>query len=141
MTVQTTEPISKEHLDEYIAEAASAAHYENGFGIPGCDLSKPIWWAGYCRQSLDQQAQNNRLPEYLLTLAKMAKDLGVVVPPNTSSMITKQASTWNAITWRTCATSLLTRNVFSVFYSPTFAVFPGSRRHSRSSKGNVSSWG
>ncbi len=40
----------------------------------------PVWWAAYCRQSLDQQSHNNRLPEYLLTLAKMAKDQGVTVP-------------------------------------------------------------
>jgi site-specific DNA recombinase len=80
MTIQIAEPIKTGQLDEYIVEAASAAHYENGFGIQDCDLSKPIWWAGYCRQSLDQQTQNNRLPEYLLTLAKMAKEQGVVIP-------------------------------------------------------------
>ncbi len=80
MAMQTLEPIAKEVLDGYIVQAAKAAGYEKGFGIRGCDLSKPIWWAGYCRQSLDQQTQNNRLPEYLLTLAKMAKEQGVVVP-------------------------------------------------------------
>jgi len=67
-------------LDEYIAQAAKAAGYAKGFGTTGCDLSKPIWWAAYCRQSLDQQAENNRLPEYLLTMAKMARDQGIVVP-------------------------------------------------------------
>jgi hypothetical protein len=56
MVIQTVDPISKECLDEYIVEAASTAGYEKGFRIQGCDLSKPIWWAGYCRQSLDQQA-------------------------------------------------------------------------------------
>ncbi len=80
MAIQTLEPITKDKLDDYIIEAAKAAGYENGFGIQGCDLSKPIWWAAYCRQSLDQQAHNNRLPEYLLTLAKMAREQGVVVP-------------------------------------------------------------
>jgi len=80
MTIQTLEPITKEKLDGYIVQAAVAAGYDRGFGIKGCDLSKPIWWAGYCRQSLDQQTQNNRLPEYFLTLAKMARDHGVVVP-------------------------------------------------------------
>jgi len=80
MVVQTAEPVTKEILDSYIDQAAGAAGYEKGFGVRGCDLSQAIWWAAYCRQSLDQQAQNNRLPEYLLTLAKMAKDQGVVVP-------------------------------------------------------------
>ncbi|MFC2041864.1 recombinase family protein [Chloroflexota bacterium] len=80
MVIQTIVPTSNEILDEYVAQAAKAAGYEKGFGIGDCDLSKPIWWAAYCRQSLDQQTQNNRLPEYLLTLAKMARDYGVVVP-------------------------------------------------------------
>jgi len=80
MTTQTIMSITDETLDEYVIQAAKAAGYEKGFGIRDCDLSKPIWWAGYCRQSLDQQTQNNRLPEYLLTLAKMARDYGVVVP-------------------------------------------------------------
>jgi len=80
MTTQTITLITDETLDEYIIQAAKAAGYEKGFGIRDCDLSKPIWWTAYCRQSLDQQTQNNRLPEYLLTLAKMARDYGVVVP-------------------------------------------------------------
>jgi DNA invertase Pin-like site-specific DNA recombinase len=80
MVIQTVAPISKEIMDEYIAQAAKAAGYEKGFGIQGCDLSKPVWWAAYCRQSLDQQAQNNRLPEYLFTIAKIAREQGVAIP-------------------------------------------------------------
>jgi len=80
MVIQTIVPISKETIDEYVAQAAKAAGYDKGFGIPDCDLSKPIWWAAYCRQSLDQQVNNNRLPEYLLTLAYMAKEQGITVP-------------------------------------------------------------
>ena len=80
MTVQVIEYVTKEKLDEYIGQAAKAAGYQNGFGITGCDLLLMVWWAAYCRQSLDQQSHNNRLPEYLLTLAKMARDQGVVVP-------------------------------------------------------------
>ena len=80
MVIHTLEPITKEELEGYIDQAARAANYERGFGIQDCDLSKAIWWAAYCRQSLDQQTQNNRLPEYLLTLARIARDHGVVVP-------------------------------------------------------------
>lgn len=80
MVVQTTDLVSKEQLDEYVAQAAKAAAYEKGFGASGCDLSQAIWWVGYARQSLDEQTKNNRLPEYLLTLAKMARDQGIVVP-------------------------------------------------------------
>ena len=80
MATQTITSITDETVDKYVLQAAKAAGYEKGFGIRDCDLSKPIWWAAYCRQSLDQQTQNNRLPEYLLTLAKMARDYGVVVP-------------------------------------------------------------
>ena len=58
MVRQTTETINRDVLDEYIAQAAKVAGYEKGFGIQGCDLSKPIWWAAYSRQSLDQQTQN-----------------------------------------------------------------------------------
>ena len=80
MVVQTLEPITRDKLDEYIMQASKAAGYEKGFGVEGCDFSKPIWWAAYCRQSLDQQTQNNRLPEYLLTMARMAKEQGIAVP-------------------------------------------------------------
>ena len=80
MVAQAVEHVTQEIMDEYIREAARVARYEAGFGIAGCDLSMPIWWAAYCRQSLDQQSQNSRLPEYLLTLAKMAKEQGVTVP-------------------------------------------------------------
>jgi hypothetical protein len=54
--------------------------YAQCFGVEGCDLSKPKWWAAYIRQSLEEQAQNNRIPEYLLTCARMAKEHDVVVP-------------------------------------------------------------
>lgn len=37
-------------------------------------------WAAYTRQSWEEQANNNRLPEYLLTCAREAKKLGAVVP-------------------------------------------------------------
>ena len=80
MVIQKAEYVTNKMLDGYIAEAAKAAGYEKGFGITGCDLSMLVWWAAYCRQSLDQQSQNNRLPEYLFTMAKMAKAQGVVVP-------------------------------------------------------------
>lgn len=80
MAIKEIETITEEELDGYIVEAAKAAGYEKGFGVTGCDLGMPVWWAAYCRQSLDQQSQNNRVPEYLLTLARMAKDHGVVVP-------------------------------------------------------------
>lgn len=80
MATQTTPSITKEAFDNHIVQAAKAAGYENGFGIPGCDLAKPTWTAAYCRQSLDQQMLNNRLPEYLFTMAKMAKEQGLTVP-------------------------------------------------------------
>ncbi len=80
MSSQNIVPVSEEIFDTYIHQAAKTVGYEHGFGITGCDLSMPTWWAAYCRQSLDQQSQNNRLPEYLLTLARMAKEQGIVVP-------------------------------------------------------------
>ena len=72
--------IPEEEFDRYIREAAQMAEYEEGFGVTGCDLSKNNWWVAYVRQSLEDQAQNNRLPEYLLTCAREAKKLGVIVP-------------------------------------------------------------
>jgi DNA invertase Pin-like site-specific DNA recombinase len=74
------EAMSRERLDRYIQQAAKAADYELGFGIHGCDLSLNCWWAAYARQSTQEQAQNDRLAEYLLTNAKLAKQAGVVVP-------------------------------------------------------------
>jgi DNA invertase Pin-like site-specific DNA recombinase len=73
------EIVSREQLDEYVREAAQAAGYPS-FGADGCDLNQRIWWAAYTRQSREEQAKNNRIPEYLLTCARMAKDKGVVVP-------------------------------------------------------------
>ena len=73
------EIVSREQLDEYVREVAKAAGYPS-FGAEGCDLNERIWWAAYTRQSREEQAKNNRIPEYLLTCARMAKDKGVVVP-------------------------------------------------------------
>jgi hypothetical protein len=78
--LQTKEVMSREQLDHYIEEAAKVVGYEHGFGVQGCDLTKSIWWAAYTRQSLEEQAKNNRVPEYLLTCARLAKEKGVVVP-------------------------------------------------------------
>ncbi|MGD0352561.1 MAG: recombinase family protein [Dehalococcoidia bacterium] len=75
-----TEVMSRDQLDGYIDEAAKAAGYEDGFGVKSCDLMKPTWWAAYVRQSLVEQAQNNRIPEYLLTCARMAKQRALTVP-------------------------------------------------------------
>ena len=76
----TNEVMSRERLDGYITEAAKASDYEEGFGLRGCDLSQKNWWAVYTRQSLREQAENDRLGEYLLTCSKLAKQSGVMVP-------------------------------------------------------------
>jgi site-specific DNA recombinase len=78
--LQTKEVMSQEQLDCYIEEAAKAGGHEEGFGVRGCDLTKTNWWAAYIRQSLEEQAQNNRLPDYLRTCAQEARKLGVTVP-------------------------------------------------------------
>ena len=75
-----TEILSPDQLDGYIDEAARVVGYENGFGVRGCDLTKAGGWAAYVRQSLEEQAQNNRIPEYLLICARMAKQRAVTVP-------------------------------------------------------------
>jgi hypothetical protein len=67
-------------MDEYIIQAAKAAGYEKGFGIQGCELSKPTFWVAYQRQSQEDQYHNNRLPDYLHTCAIEAKRLNVTVP-------------------------------------------------------------
>lgn len=77
--VQATEVMSRERLDHFIEEAARIVDYE-AFGATGCDLSLPHWWAAYTRQSLKEQAENDRLGEYLLTCAKLAKQSAVTVP-------------------------------------------------------------
>ena len=72
--------VPSQRFDRLIAEAAKAADYQEGFGLSGCDLSQSHWWTGYTRQSLKEQADNNRLGEYLLTCAKLAKQAGVIIP-------------------------------------------------------------
>ncbi len=74
------EIIGAEEMDRIIASAARAGGYEEGFGVTGCDLSRKDWWAAYARQSLEEQAQNNRLSDYLRTCAQEARKLGVIVP-------------------------------------------------------------
>ena len=73
-------PITSEEIDVLVRVAAEHAGYPEGFGVPGCDLAHSLWWAAYIRQSREEQAQNNRIPEYLLTAARMAKENGLVVP-------------------------------------------------------------
>src|SRR5271157_1581241 len=72
--------ISPERLDRYIKEAAKAADYQQRFGIKGCDLSLNHWWVGYTRQSTQEQSQNDRLAEYLFSIAKLAKQAGATIP-------------------------------------------------------------
>ena len=73
-------PVSRELLDEWIQVAARAADYKNGFGVMGCDLTTTTFFAAYIRQSREEQAHNNHIPEYLLTAARLAKEHGVIVP-------------------------------------------------------------
>ena len=73
-------PITREEFDALIDTVATKPEFSECFAIRGCDLLLNHWWAAYVRQSLDEQARNNRLPEYLLTCAKIAKELGVLVP-------------------------------------------------------------
>lgn len=74
------EVMNKERFDRYILEAAKAANYEEGFGLTRCDLSQNHWWVTYNRQSTREQSENDRLGEYLLTCARLAKQYGVIVP-------------------------------------------------------------
>ena len=76
----TSEVMTKERLDRYVLEAAKAGDYEEGFGVTGCNLKLNTWWVAYARQSTREQAQNDRLGEYLLTCARLAKQKGVIVP-------------------------------------------------------------
>lgn len=78
--LQTKEVISREQLDRYIEEAARVVGYETGFGVKDYDLAKPMWWAAYMRQNLEEQALNSRLPDYLRTCAQEAKKLSAIVP-------------------------------------------------------------
>ena len=76
----TTEAMAKERLNRYILEAAKAAGYKEGFGATGFDLNHNHWWVAYTRQSTREQAENDRLGEYLLTCAKLVKQIGGIVP-------------------------------------------------------------
>jgi len=71
---------SRLRLDTLIDKVAAEAGYSEGFGVLDCDLARSNWWAAYIRQSWEEQANNNRLPEYMLTCAREAKKLGVTIP-------------------------------------------------------------
>jgi hypothetical protein len=77
--LKPNEVMSQERLDRFIDEAARFADYQ-AFGARDFDLSQPDCWVAYTRQSLEEQAKNDRLAEYLLTCARLAKEKGVVVP-------------------------------------------------------------
>jgi DNA invertase Pin-like site-specific DNA recombinase len=76
----TAEVMTKERLDRYVLEAAKAAAYQEGFGVAGCDLNLRHWWVAYTRQSSREQAENDRLGEYLLTCARLAKQNSGITP-------------------------------------------------------------
>lgn len=78
--VQGDEPTDPDELGMLVGLAAKAAGYEDGFGLSECDLSQPLYWVAYTRQSLEEQVQNNRLPDYLRTCATEARKLAVPVP-------------------------------------------------------------
>ncbi len=67
-------------IDSLILQSSESADYKQGFGVSGCDLSEASFWAAYQRQSQEEQANNNRLPDYLRTCAVEAKKLNVIVP-------------------------------------------------------------
>ena len=78
--IELPEAMSRGRFESYIAVAAHQADYVNGFGVEGCDLKGSKWWVAYNRQSLIEQADNDRLADYLLTCAKIAKQQGVTIP-------------------------------------------------------------
>jgi len=102
MVTIANSPITREEFDVLIDTVATKPEFSDCFAIRGCDLSLNHWWAAYARQSLDDQARNNRLPEYLLTCAKIAKELGVLVPREYVLYDTSPASTWRGLKWSTC---------------------------------------
>jgi hypothetical protein len=102
MLTTTSSPITRDEFDALIDTVATKPEFRECFAIQGCDLSLNHWWAAYVRQSLDEQSRNNRLPEYLLTCARTAKDLGVLVPHvNISYITTGPVSTWRGLKWST----------------------------------------
>lgn len=80
MVTLTDSAVSAEALDSVIDSVARRPEFSECFGVRGFDLAANHGWAVYARQSLEEQSRNNRLAEYLLTCAKEAKKLGVVVP-------------------------------------------------------------
>ncbi|MFC1998836.1 tyrosine-type recombinase/integrase [Chloroflexota bacterium] len=77
---QKPELITKMELKRLTQIAAKSVGYEDSFGIEGCDLNLNTWASAYIRQSLEEQAKNNRIPEYLRTCALLAKNEDVKVP-------------------------------------------------------------
>ena len=74
------EVMSQKRLDHYIDEAARVSDYVKGFGVRGCDLNHGQYWAVTNRQSIREQAENDRLGEYLIACSRLAKQECVTVP-------------------------------------------------------------
>ena len=80
LTEHKKSAITEGEFDALVDLVASKPEFADCFGVKGCDLSLTHWWAAYLRQSLEEQSINNRLPDYLLTLAKTSRELSVVIP-------------------------------------------------------------
>jgi hypothetical protein len=80
MLTITNGSITKDEFDVLIDTVATKPEFKDCFAVRGCDLSQNHWWTPYVRQSLDEKARNNRLPEYLLSCAKIARELRLIVP-------------------------------------------------------------
>ncbi len=76
---QVNKVMGQERLDRYIDEVARVVGY-SGFGARGADLNQSHWWAVYIRQSLREQAENDRVADYLLACARLAEQAAVTVP-------------------------------------------------------------
>src|ERR1035437_5868399 len=80
MVVLPVEAMSRERMERFIEEAATAADYVQGFGRGDCALKETRWWVASARQSTREQSENDRLADYLRICARLAKQYEVIVP-------------------------------------------------------------
>lgn len=77
-------PVVPYTREELVAEVRNLRehypHIKPHFGLEECDLSKNHYWGSYQRQSREEQAQNNRITDYLLTSALLSVKLNVEIP-------------------------------------------------------------
>jgi DNA invertase Pin-like site-specific DNA recombinase len=83
LTATKTEPLSRAEFVaqlQYVLNARPDFKACFGVSMEQARLSGRPMWAAYLRQSTEEQSRNNRIVDYMLRCAELAKERGVIIP-------------------------------------------------------------